>query len=150
MHLTAHHSTEALDWLVANDPVPIVPWQLRPDEAGYDPRSTYVETYWLSILGPSCVLVSRRLRAWLEAEPQGFELSLSALAESIGVGSGVARSSPIVRTMARLADFGLANITDTYGLRRPFPPLNSRQVSRLPAHLAAAHASEILPTGSSW
>ena len=62
--------------------------------------------------------------SWLEAEPNGFEISMAALASSLGLGSGVGRHAPIVRTLARLADFGLANISDTYAVRMMFPPLS--------------------------
>lgn len=143
MHASARRTLDPLDWLVEHDPIPVVPWNYSyAGVVGFDARSAYVETYWLSVLGPSCVLAGRRLTAWLKAEPDGFELSLVALAESLGLGTGVGRQSPIVRTMARLADFDLACITDTYGLRRPFPPLSARQVARLPDHLALAHATE--------
>ena len=100
----------------------------------------YVETYWLAILGPSCVLLARRLVSWLEAEPDGFEISLAALADTLGLGSGVGRHAPIVRTLTRLADFGIARVADTYAVRVMFPPLSARQIARLPDHLAAAHA----------
>jgi len=40
---------------------------------GVEARCTYVETYWLGQLGPSCVRAARPLVAWLEAEPAGFE-----------------------------------------------------------------------------
>jgi len=47
-----------------------------------------------------------------------------------------------VRTLARLADFGLARVTDTYAVRVMFPLLSARQLVRLPDHLAAAHATD--------
>ena len=42
--------------------LPIVPW-VDPviDSLGFDPRSTYVETFWLGILGPSTTLLLRRI-----------------------------------------------------------------------------------------
>jgi hypothetical protein len=143
MQMTARRSLDTLTWLVEHDPIPLVSWHDSDvDDSGFDARSVYVETYWLSVLGPSCVFAARRLTVWLEVEPSGFELSLVALAESLGLGTGIGRHSPIVRTMARLADFGLASITDTYGMRHRFPPLSARQIARLPDHLAAAHATE--------
>ncbi|MFV0526368.1 MAG: hypothetical protein ACK5RL_17935 [Acidimicrobiales bacterium] len=39
------------------------------DEMGHDPRSAYVEQFWLSILGPSAVLLLRRLARGLERSP---------------------------------------------------------------------------------
>jgi len=107
---------------------------------GVDARSAYVETYWLGLLGPSCVLAARRLVAWLEAEPAGFEISLAALAGALGLGSGAGLRARDVRTLARLVEFRLANIDQTFAIRRRFPPLSARQNARLPDHLAAAHA----------
>ena len=44
------------------------------DDVGHDPRSPYVERFWLGVLGPSSVVFLRRLAAELEANPSGFEL----------------------------------------------------------------------------
>jgi len=44
-----------------------------------------------------------------------------------------------VRTLARLVDFDLAIIDQTFAVRRRFPLLSARQIARLPDHLAAAH-----------
>ena len=92
------------------------------------------------MLGPSCVLAARRLVAWLEAEPAGFEVSLVALAGTLGLGSGTGRNAPVVRTLTRLVDFQIATVGESYAIRRVFPPLAARQIARLPDHLAVAHA----------
>jgi len=42
------------------------------DNLGLDPRSTYVETFWLGVLGPSTTWLLRRMAAGLEASPEGF------------------------------------------------------------------------------
>jgi hypothetical protein len=142
MHPLPHVSLDTNDWLVEHDPLPVRELCDTYDSSGFDARSVYVETYWLPILGPSCVFAARRLAAWLQAEPDGFEISLAALATSLGLGSGVGRHAPIVRTLTRLVDFGLANVSDTYAVRKMFPPLSARQIMRLPDHLAAAHAAD--------
>jgi hypothetical protein len=141
MQPTMQRPADVHDWLIAHDQLP-VSTLIDPivDPTGFDARSAYVETYWLGLLGPSCVLAARRLAAWLEAEPAGFEISLVALAGTLGLGSGTGRHAPIVRTLSRLVDFHIASIADTYAIRRTFPPLSSRQIARLPDHLAAAHA----------
>ena len=41
------------------------------DQLGFDPRSGYVEDYWLGILGPSTVWLLRRLRR-LRVQPFGL------------------------------------------------------------------------------
>src|ERR1700688_4896820 len=128
MHPTSRHPADVHDWLVVHDPLPVSALIDRiVDTTGVDARSAYVETYWLALLGPSCVLAARRLVAWLEAEPAGFEVSLAALAGTLGLGSGIGRHAPVVRTLARLVEFHLANIDQTFAIRRRFPALSDRQ-----------------------
>ena len=56
------------------------------DRLGHDPRSAYVERFWLSILGPSTVVLMRRLASELDDHPEGVTLDLAETAASIGVG----------------------------------------------------------------
>jgi len=111
------------------------------DSLGLDPRSTYVEQFWLGILGPSTTWLLRRLATGLEAEPGGFDLPLSDTARSLGLGTSGGRHSPFVRSMARACQFGLAHFAGDEGLavRRRLPPLTRNQVGRLPAPLQDAH-----------
>ena len=149
MHPLPHVALETSSWLVEHDPLPVREFCDMYHSSGFDARSVYVETYWLPILGPSCVFAARRLAAWLQAEPDGFEISMVALATSLGLGSGVGRHAPIVRTLSRLVDFGLATISEGYAVRMMFPPLSARQIVRLPDHLAAAHAADRTVAGVS-
>lgn len=121
---------------VAAWPDPVV------DQVGHDPRSVYVETFWLPALGPSACWLLRRLVATLEAEPAGFDLDLAATASALGLGGGTSRHSPVVRTLARIVHFRLARPTDPEAVevRRRLPPLTRRQASRLPAALRDDHA----------
>ena len=132
----------------------IRPW---PDEVidllGHDPRSHYVETYWLGILGPSTTWLLRRLVAGLEASPSGYELPLGETASCLGLGNKGGRHSPFMRSIARLVQFDLAHqqgSSDRAGapvvgaaailaVRRKVPPLNRRQVMRLPESLQEQH-----------
>ena len=123
------------------DRLPIRPW---PDDVidavGHDPRSAYVETFWLGILGPSTTWLMRRLVSGLEAHPAGFELPLADTASALGLGSRGGRHSPFVRALARCCQFGLAQTRgDVMAVRRKLPPLNRRQLLRLPPHLQEAH-----------
>ena len=117
----------------------------RPDDVidalGHDPRTLYVETYWLSVLGPSSLWLLRRLVAGLEAHPHGFDLPMAETARSIGLGDKGGRSSPFVRSLARLCQFDVAEAVDerTMAVRRKLPPLSRRQVLRLPDSLQEAH-----------
>ncbi len=114
------------------------------DQLGHDPRSDYVEIFWLPILGPSCTLAARRMASWLELEPGGYELPLGPFARSLGLGEAAGRHAPVNRTLARLIDFGMASLGGgTFALRRSFPPLAARHLSRLPAHLVDDHAAHV-------
>src|SRR3954469_5564817 len=117
------------------DSLTIRPW---PDEVidtvGLDPRSYYVETFWLGVLGPSTTWLLRRLVNGLEGSPAGFELDLGDTARQLGLGDKGGRHSPFVRALTRCVQFDLAHLQDTRTLavRRKLPPLNRRQVAHLP------------------
>lgn len=126
------------------DSLTIRPW---PDDVidalGHDPRSAYVETYWLGILGPSTTWLIRLLVAGLEAHPAGFELPLAETATRLGLGNKGGRHSPFMRALGRCVQFDLAQPHgDTVlAVRRKVPPLNRRQVMRLPVTLQEEHRS---------
>lgn len=128
-------------WLTGQDPLRVIALRDPDVEAvGHSPRSSYVELFYLAILGPSSVVAARRLSAWLQASPEGFSVSPAVLAGQLGLGAGTGRHAPLIKTLARFAGFGLAAVRDdAYALRLVFPPLTSRQVRRLPPHLAQAH-----------
>ena len=138
---------EVQTWLADHDPLRIAPL-VDPvvETVGYEPRSAYVETYWLSVVGPSALWALRRLSAWVEAQPEGFELALTDLAQELGLGGSTGRNAPLVRTLARLVVFEMATIDEVNGalaVRRMLPPLARRHVRRLPAHLAERHQAEV-------
>ncbi len=110
-------------------------------QLGHDPRSDYVEQFWLSILGPSAVLFLRRVARRLEHEPDGFDLDLVACAQELGLGAKGGKHSPMWRTLDRICRFGLATRNGpNVAMGRHLPPLTMRQLERLPAHLRQAHA----------
>jgi hypothetical protein len=122
--------------------VTITPWPDPViDTLGFDPRSLYVETFWLPTLGPTSVLLLRHLAVRLDREPRGFELALADTSQALGLGAREGSSSPLVRTLARLVQFDLAcdDGRGTYAVRRHVPPVNRRHVRRLPVALQAAH-----------
>src|SRR5262245_42123366 len=61
------------------------------DTVGHDPRSVYVEQFWLSVLGPSTVLLFRRLALLFDLAPDGFSLDLGQTAAALGLSSRVPR-----------------------------------------------------------
>jgi len=112
------------------------------DEVGHDPRSPYVERFWLGILGPSSVLLLRRLAAELEASPAGFRLPLEDTARALGLGVRGGRNQPVLRTIVRCAQFHLVHFDErraTLLARRKLPPLTRGQVLRLPEALQLQH-----------
>jgi len=145
MTATAPHPSEVPTWLAQHDPLPIAAWRDPAlDGAGFDPRSDYVETYWLAVLGPSCILAGRRFADWLEACPSGIEIALDDLARSLGLGGGQSRHAPVIRTLGRLVSFGMATVTaDALAARLAYPPLGRRQLARLPGYLAARHSTDL-------
>ncbi len=130
------------DPLLPNDHLHVTPWPDPViDALGHDPRSLYVETFWLGVLGPSSTWLLRRLAAGLEAAPEGFDLPLAETARCLGLGFKNGRHSTFVRAVGRCCQFSLAQICGGNGLavRRKVPPLNRHQVGRLPATLQDAH-----------
>lgn len=110
------------------------------DSLGHDPRSIYVEQFWLSILGPSSLLLLRRLASRLEASPDGFEVDPVAWAFELGLGMRGGKNGPFWRSIERTSRF---NATHRQGdrllVRRKLPPLTLHQVEKLPPHLQRAH-----------
>jgi hypothetical protein len=131
----------------APDDQPLASLAIRPwpdaviDALGHDPRSAYVERFWLGILGPSTTFLLRRLASELEVQPSGFDLPLHDTARALGLGMRGGRSSPFVRTLQRCCQFGMAQLDEpsTLRVRRKLPPLTRHQVVRLPDELQAAH-----------
>lgn len=93
------------------------------------------------ILGPSTTWLLRRVVAALEASPDGFDLPLADTARCLGLGDKGGRHSPFMRTLSRLVQFDLAQPQGdaVLAVRRRVPPLNRRQVMRLPAAVQAEH-----------
>ena len=111
------------------------------DRLGHDPRSAYVERFWLSILGPSTVVLLRRLALELDDHPEGVTLDLAETAASIGVGMKGGRQSAFMRTVDRVCRFGGARWQgpDQLGVRRKLPPLTRGQLVRLSPGLQQQH-----------
>jgi hypothetical protein len=127
------------------------------DRVGHDPRADYVEQFWLPILGPSALLLLRRLVSALDAQvpgPSGVTsapgpggdaeprtVSVGDLASSLGMGSPRGPSGAFYRTLDRLVSFGFAHLVDdaTLAVRTHLPPLTRRQLKRLPEVVRAEH-----------
>lgn len=123
--------------------VRVLPWPDPVlDTSGHDPRSHYVETFWLPSLGPTAVLLLRHLADRFDRTTNGIELPLADTSQALGLGHREGTASPLVRTLTRLAQFELA-IDDgqgTIAVRRHLPPISPRHLRRLPPHLQREHA----------
>jgi len=95
-------------------------------------------------------LTGQPLTALYEGQPDAFALDLAETAQAIGIGGNGGgaggRNSPFARTLVRACQFGLAQTNGTQlAVRRRLPPLNARQLERLPARLRTLHATWPLP-----
>jgi hypothetical protein len=120
----------------------VVPWVDDViDKVGFDPRSPYVERFWLSIIGPSTTWLMRRLAAGFDASPEGFDLPLGETARALGLGDRGGRHSTLLRTVNRMIQFELAKVVgpDQVSVRRRLPPLSRRHTVRLSPALQEAH-----------
>lgn len=109
---------------------------------GHDARSLYVETFWLPVLGPSTILLLRRLAGALAATPAGCAIGVVETSRALGLGERPGRNAPLLRTVARCVDFEMARVTGPGSLevRTSLPPLARRHLARLPRSLQDEHA----------
>lgn len=110
-------------------------------ERGHNVRSSYVELFWVGILGPSAMLLLRRLATGLEHSPSGFCLPIVDTARSLGLGPPKSRQSAFVRALHRCVIFRTARfVGNGLEVRVQLPTLHDGQLARLPESLQAAHA----------
>ena len=123
-------------------PAMIRPW-VDPivDERGHDPRSAYVERYWLGVIGPTATWIMRRFADRFDADPTGFTLDLEHTASTMGLSFAKGHNSPFGKALHRCVMFGLAQpLSDGFAVRRRFPSVAQRHLKRLPDDLQATHA----------
>jgi hypothetical protein len=136
-----HHSASAFS--PTEPTLMVVPWHDPVvDHVGFDVRSSYVETFWLNILGPTASWTLRRLVNGLDRYPLGYELELEETASELGLSYNRATSNTFVRSLQRCVLFGAAQpIADGLAVRRRLPPVAARHLSRMPAVLREQHAA---------
>ncbi len=108
----------------------------RHDYRYHDPRSVYVERFWMSVLGPSAILFLRLIARELSAvstNDDGVVLELSNVSRRLGLGFKGGKKSALMRTIERCCTFGMANRVDTAVLdvRTSIPPMPSNLHNRL-------------------
>jgi hypothetical protein len=125
----------------------VVPW-IDPlvDHTGHHPRSDYVERFWLACLGPSSTWLVRTFSWGFTSSPHGFNLDLPETAKALGMGEGLGRNSPFIRSLTRVCQFDLAAMEDQHPsgalvlrARTTLPWLSRRLAASLPLSLRNEH-----------
>lgn len=112
--------------------------QVRQVGVGLD--DPYVEQCWTPILGPSSVLLLRRMPLlWQHADPT--EIPMTELSRSIGLGTGISANSPMQHTLDRLERYGFCRQSPGGHVAVPTTagPLSLRQLERVPAWCQQQH-----------
>ena len=110
------------------------------DVRGHDPRSAYVERFWLSVIGPTATWIMRRFADEFDGAPDGFTVDLVHAATSMGLSFAKGRNSPFGKALHRCVMFGLAQPTsDGFAVRKMFPTVAQRHLKRLPDDLRSTH-----------
>lgn len=141
-HDGEHRTVDAPPPAPALAPLLVVRWaDPVVDRLGIDPRSAYVERFWLSLLGPTSVFVMRRFAHEFDSHPDGFSLDTEDCARSIGIGIRGGSKGPFHRSLDRCARFGLLRFDDhgVLAVRTRLPALSRNQVARLPWALRPLH-----------
>lgn len=111
------------------------------DDAGFDPRSHYAETFWLPILGPSTLWLMRNIAQRFDSEPDGFTLDLVETSTALGIRSKGGKNNSFHRAIGRVVSFNMGRTIDdaTLAVRRVMPTLHSGQIRRLSPRLQQQH-----------
>jgi hypothetical protein len=111
--------------------------------ASFDVSHPYVEKLWVPLLGPTQVILLRRLSE--AARPDGGVVEVAELAVAIGTRPApdgtVGRRSPLAKAIARLNRFRLAawRRGSTLAVATRVPALSERDVHRLPHRFHDLH-----------
>jgi hypothetical protein len=134
--------------LLAEEPVEPLPVAVRVmpwhdpvvDRRGHDPRSVYVEQFWLGVLGPTATWLMRRLVSGFDRQPDGYDLDVAAVARSLGLSVSKGMASPFNKAVTRCVMFGLVQRrSDAWLVRRRVPLVSQRHLGRLPDEVQSQH-----------
>ena len=137
--------------IISSEVITLIPWlDQRIDAVGHDPRSTYVEQFWLATLGPSTTWFLRHCANLLD-ETDGTSVDLRETASTLGIGHEGGARSAMAKTVARACRFRAARSvgSTTLAVRRQLPQLSHRQVQRLPKSMQRRHDEFLAPSLSS-
>jgi len=121
--------------------ITLIPWiDHRVDATGHDPRSTYVEQFWLGTLGPSTTWFLRHCANLLD-DAGSRTVNLRETAGALGIGHEGGSRSAMSKTVARACRFRAARSVGsaTLAVRLRLPQLSYRQVQRLPEPAQRRH-----------
>lgn len=110
---------------------------------GFGPDHPYIEGALASRLGPSGVLLWRRLAHLVEPTDAPVQVDVVDTLACVGLGVGLGRNGVGARTVGRIIAYDLARRAGRDGailaVRRSAAPLNAVQAARLPAGARAVH-----------
>lgn len=117
------------------------------DRVGFPLDHPYVENVWLPVLGPTSVLLLRRVGVLFDEHPNGARVDVVELAQSFGIGprdgarEEVGRHSPMRRTLDRIVQFKLGAwlAEDRLGIHTKVPAVSRAAAERLPASVRVLH-----------
>lgn len=110
------------------------------EQHGFGPTSIYVEVCWLPVLGPTATWAYRRLGHLVVARHGPVRVDLLDLAQSLGLGTSLARHSKLARTLERLARYQVVRGWGSdLAVRRALPRLTEAQAARLSHSTRAVH-----------
>jgi hypothetical protein len=143
-------STSTFTPPAASQPAPqqrllcLEPWaQPHFDRWGSEPRSTYVERFWLPVIGPSSLVLARSITTGFESNNGSYRVDASHQATAIGVSP-----SQLRRVLDRLVVFGVAKTLgpDMFCIRTMWPVIGSGAIRQLTASLHQQHSDWLLLT----
>jgi hypothetical protein len=135
-------SRPSLDLPLPEPTLHVVPWHDHViDLLGHDPRSPYVERFWLGVLGPTCTVLLRHVAAGFDHHPDGFDLDLEDTARAIGLGMRRQPNGPFHRGLARIVNLRMGQLLGdgSLAVRHRLPPLTRSQLDKLPPALRDEH-----------
>lgn len=127
--------------IIGSEVITLIPWvDPRIDAFGHDPRSAYVEQFWLATLGPSTTWFLRHCADLLD-ETDGTSVNLRETASTLGIGHEGGARSAMAKTVARACRFRAARSVGptTLAVRLQLPQLSHRQLLRLPKSVQRRH-----------
>lgn len=115
------------------------------EEGDYPADSTFIEIFWLPVLGPSATVLFRRLNLLLKSRPDGITLDMNVLSRELGLGTAESKHAPLRRALSRLERFGLAKRSPSgqLAVRRGVGPLPQHLLNCLDTVLQDAHQSVV-------